>query len=136
MPQFGKASLAQRATLHPKLQRVLDEVIKVVDVAIVEGHRGKEAQNAAVRDGLSKVRWPNGKHNSWPSRAADLAPWPIDWRAGERPHLRFAFMMGVVYKCARDLGIRVRFGMDWNQNFIVDESFVDLPHVELHPDEK
>lgn len=126
----------QRATLHPKLQKVLDEAIKYVDFTIVEGHRGKDAQNAAVAAGLSQLKWPKGNHNSYPSRAADIAPWPIDWKEGERPHLRFAFLMGAVYVCARDLGIRVRFGMDWNSNFIIDESFIDLPHVELHPDEK
>ncbi len=141
MAKFGKQSLIQKATLHPKLQRVLDAVIEDIDFSIVGGLRGKAAQNAAVAAGLSQVKWPNGNHNGRKadnytiSRAADIAPWPIDWKEGERPHLRFAFLMGAVYAHARRLGIRVRFGMDWNQNFIVDESFVDLPHVELHPDE-
>lgn len=140
MPQFGKSSLSQLASCHPKLQKVLNEAIKYVDFTIVEGWRGKAAQNAAFDRGASQKRWPNGNHNNMKdgqpySRAADIAPYPIDWKEGEKPHLRFAFMMGAVYVCARDLGIRVRFGMDWNQNFIVDESFVDLPHVELHPDE-
>lgn len=135
MPQFGKGSLMQLATLHPKLQKVLNEAIKYIDFTIVEGFRGKEAQNAAFKAGLSQKKWPDGNHNKNPSRAADIAPYPIDWKEGEKPHLRFAFMMGAVYICARDLGIKVRFGMDWNSNFIVDESFIDLPHVELHPDE-
>ena len=125
----------QLATCHPKLQKVLNEAIKYVDFTVVEGHRGKEAQNLAFKNGLSKLQWPKGNHNATPSRAADIAPWPVDWKEGEKPHLRFAFMMGAVFVCAKDLGIRVRFGMDWNSNFIVDESFVDLPHVELHPDE-
>jgi len=34
--------------------------------------------------------------------------------------------------CAQQLGVKVRFGMDWNRNFDPrDESFLDLPHVEL-----
>ena len=131
MAKFGKASLMHRATLHPKLQQVLDEAIKHVDFTIVEGFRGKDAQDAAFQAGLSKLPWPQGNHNAYPSRAADIAPWPVDWKEGERPHLRFAFLMGVVYACSKQLGIRLRFGMDWNQNFIVDEGFVDLPHVEL-----
>lgn len=141
MSQFGKVSLMNKATLHPKLAKVLDAVINDIDFAITDGLRGKAAQNAAVSAGFSQVRWPNGNHNGTKadnysvSRAADLAPYPVDWKEGERPHLRFAFLMGAVYAHARRLNIRVRFGMDWNQNFIVDESFVDLPHVELHPDE-
>ena len=132
MPKFGAASLVQLATLDPRLQRVLKAAIAYFDFVVVEGHRGKEAQNAAFAKGLSKQRWPNGNHNSTPSRAADIAPFPIDWSEGERPHLRFAFMQGVVYACARQLGIKVRFGMDWNRSLDQrDESFLDLPHVEL-----
>lgn len=141
MPSFGRTSLINRATLHPKLQQVLDSAIKDVDFVIDCGIRGQVAQDAAFAAHLSEKKWPNGNHNGRKednytiSRAADIVPYPVDWKEGERPHLRFAFMMGCVYAHAKRLGIRVRFGMDWNQNFIVDEKFIDLPHVELHPDE-
>lgn len=132
MPKFGTASLKQRATLHPRLQLVLDEAIKYFDFAIIEGHRGKAAQNAAYAKKLSQLPWPLGNHNSLPSRAADIAPFPVDWSEKEKPHLRFAFMMGVVWACAKTLGVKVRFGMDWNRNLDPrDENFLDLPHVEL-----
>jgi peptidoglycan L-alanyl-D-glutamate endopeptidase CwlK len=132
MPSFGLASKAQLATCHPRLQLVLNEAIKYFDFMVVEGHRGKEAQNAAFKAGLSKLQWPNGNHNATPSRAADIAPYPVDWKEGEKPHLRFAFMMGVVLVCAKQLGVKIRFGMDWNRNLDPrDESFMDLPHVEL-----
>lgn len=141
MPSFGKASLSQLASCHPKLQKVLLATIADgPDFAIVEGWRGKVAQNAAFDRGASQKRWPDGNHNNMKngqpySRAADLAPYPVDWKEGEKPHLRFAFLMGNVYAHAKVLGIKIRFGMDWNQNFIVDESFIDLPHVELAQDE-
>lgn len=132
MPKFGAGSLKQRATLHPRLQMVLDDAIKYFDFVIVEGHRGKEAQNAAYAKGLSQLPWPRGNHNSYPSRAADLAPYPVDWSEKRAAHLRFAFMMGVVWQSAQRLGVKVRFGMDWNRNLDPrDESFIDLPHVEL-----
>lgn len=132
MPTFGSASTAQLATCDPRLQRVLAEAIKHVDFVVVEGHRGKDAQNAAFAKGLSKLRWPNGNHNALPSRAADIAPYPIDWSEHEAAHLRFAFLMGVVHVCARQLGVKVRFGFDWNRNLDPrDETFLDLPHVEL-----
>ncbi len=136
MPKFGKESLAQRATLHPKLQRVLDEAILHFDFVIVEGFRNQVDQDRAFAKGLSKQRWPNGNHNRNPSRAVDIAPYPIDWNEGEKPHLRFAFMQGVIYMAARKVGVKLRFGMDWNGNFDPrDESFIDLPHVELAAEE-
>ena len=141
MPSFGKGSLMQLASCHPKLQKVLLATINDgPDFTIVEGWRGKAAQDAAFAAGLSQKKWPEGNHNNIRnnqpySRAADIAPWPVDWKEGEKPHLRFAFLMGNLYAHAVVLGIKVRFGMDWNQNFIVDENFIDLPHVELAADE-
>ncbi len=132
MPTFGKASLMQLATCDPRLQKVLVEAIKYFDFSIVEGHRGKEAQDLAYKAGLSKLPWPRGNHNATPSRAADIAPYPVDWSETEAAHLRFAFMMGVVHTCAQQLDIPVRFGMDWNRNLDMrDETFIDMPHVEL-----
>jgi peptidoglycan L-alanyl-D-glutamate endopeptidase CwlK len=132
MPQFGAESTRQKLTCHPRLQLVLDEAIKYFDFAVVEGHRGKEAQNIAYAKHLSQLPWPLGNHNALPSRAADIAPYPIDWKEGEKPHLRFAFMMGVVWVAAAKVGVKIRFGMDWNRNLDPrDESFIDLPHVEL-----
>ena len=132
MPVFSRASETQLATIHPRLVLVLREGIKHFDFVVVEGHRGKEAQNIAYAKHLSKLPWPFGNHNKYPSNAADIAPYPIDWKEGEKPHLRFAFMMGVLKKCADDLGVKVRFGMDWNRNYDMrDESFLDLPHIEL-----
>jgi peptidoglycan LD-endopeptidase CwlK len=132
MPILGAGSLKQYATLHPRLQLVIDEAIKYFDFTIVEGHRGKEAQNIAYAKHLSQLPWPLGRHNSFPSKAADLAPYPVDWKENEKAHLRFAFMMGVIYMAAQRVGVKVRFGMDWNRNLDMrDETFVDMPHVEL-----
>jgi peptidoglycan L-alanyl-D-glutamate endopeptidase CwlK len=132
MPRFSVASELQLNTCDPRLQRVLREAIKYYDFVVVEGHRGKEAQNRAYAKGASQLPWPYGNHNAKPSRAADLAPYPIDWKEGEKPHLRFATMMGVVLVCAKQLGIKVRFGQDWNRNQDQrDETFLDYGHVEL-----
>jgi peptidoglycan L-alanyl-D-glutamate endopeptidase CwlK len=132
MPVFGAASRAQLATCHPRLQLVLNEAIKHFDFSVIEGHRGEAAQNAAYAKHLSQLPWPKGNHNAVPSRAADIAPSPVDWSEGEKPHLRFAFMMGVVLVAAHLVGVKVRFGMDWNRNLDMrDESFIDMPHVEL-----
>lgn len=132
MPKFSRASLAQLATVHPDLQRVLQEAIKLVDFSVLEGHRGKAAQDAAYAKGASKVRWPNGKHNTTPSRAVDVAPYPIDWSEKSTALARFAFLSGVLHATAARLGVKIRFGWDWNRNLDPrDERFLDWPHVEL-----
>lgn len=132
MPQFGSVSEAKLKLLDPRLVAVLREAIRYFDFAVGETYRGKSAQDAAVNAGLSQTPWPTSKHNHRPALAADIMPWPVDWADGEKPHLRFAFMMGVVHVCAQQLGIKVRFGMDWSRNLDPrDETFLDLPHVEL-----
>lgn len=132
MPKFSRASEAQLATCHPDLQAVLRKAIEYVDFTVLEGHRGKEAQNAAFAKGLSKVRWPNGNHNKLPSEAADVAPYPVDWRDKTTSIARFAFISGAIYVAAQQLGIKIRFGWDWNRNLDPrDETFMDWPHVEL-----
>ena len=132
MPKFGAASLAQRATLHPDLQTIADGTVAIIDITIVEGHRGEVAQNQAYDKGFSKVRWPHGKHNKKPSHAMDIAPYPIDWSNRAAAIQRFVYMQGVVKAVAHKLGIKIRQGMDWDGDLdLVEERFRDYPHVEL-----
>lgn len=134
MPIFSSASEKQLATCHPDLQRLLREAIKIVDFVVVEGHRDKEAQNAAFAKGLSKLPWPRGNHNSLPSLAADIAPYPIDWSDQSRALERFVFMQGIVWATAQRLGIPIRLGIDWNRNLDMrdEKGLHDYPHVELY----
>jgi peptidoglycan L-alanyl-D-glutamate endopeptidase CwlK len=132
MPIFGTESQRQLATCDARLQRVLREAIQYFDFSVLEGHRGQAAQEAAYRTGASKVHWPYGNHNTTPSRAADCAPYPLDWSSKTTAIARFAFMHGVIWVCARRQGVRVRFGFDWNRNLDPrDETFLDWGHVEL-----
>lgn len=106
--------------------------IRFVDFTVLEGHRNKEKQNKAYAEGKSKLQWPNGNHNKIPSEAFDFAPYPIDWSNKPAAVARFVFVSGVLLVCARILGIKIRFGWDWNQNFDPrDETFFDWGHVEL-----
>jgi len=58
----------------------------------------------------------------------DLAPWPIDWRDVER----FKKLAQCVLAAADKLGVRVRWGGDWDMDGdSADERFLDLPHFEL-----
>jgi hypothetical protein len=128
MPAFGKSSQDKLATCDPRLQKVFNEVIKYFDCTVIEGHRGEEAQNKAFAEGKSKLKYPQGKHNKTPSLAADVLPYPIDWNDTNRMRYFAGFVVGI----AATMGIKLRWGGDWNQNTeLKDNSFNDLPHFEL-----
>tara|TARA_R100001594_G_scaffold122846_1_gene159099 strand:- start:1615 stop:2007 length:393 start_codon:yes stop_codon:yes gene_type:complete len=128
MPKFGSKSLEKLSTCDKRLQLVFNEVIKTVDCSVLEGHRGKARQNALYFEGKSKVKYPKGRHNANPSRAVDVVPYPIDWDDRERFHLFAGFVIGT----ASQLGIKLRWGGDWNINWFVDDNkFDDFPHFEL-----
>ena len=128
MPKFGNRSKERLKTCDNRLQIVFNEVIKHVDCSILEGHRSGERQNKLFEEGKTKVQYPNGRHNANPSRAVDVAPYPIDWDDRERFHLFAGFVLGI----AKAMGIELRWGGDWNMNFEVDDNqFDDFPHFEL-----
>ena len=132
MPTFGSESQKQLATCDPRLQAVLNDAIHLTDFSVIEGHRGQVAQDADYAKGVSKLRWPNGNHNKLPSRAADFAPFPIDWSNKTTALARFLFVSGVIYCSARRLGIKIRFGWDWSRNLDPrGETFLDWGHVEI-----
>jgi len=128
MPTFGVRSNKALATAHPDLQRLFKEVIKHMDCTVLEGYRDKVAQDAAVAAGKSKTPWPQSKHNSKPSRAVDVVPYPIDWSDKERFYHFAGFVRGV----AAMLGIDIRWGGDWDGDAdLRNQTFMDLPHYEI-----
>lgn len=132
MAKFGKASQEKLATCHPDLQRLFGEVIKHVDCTVICGHRGKAEQDAAVAAGNSKVRWPNGKHNKVPAEAVDVMPFPVDWSDSPANIEHLNYFAGIVQGLALSMGIKIRWGHDWDQDEKPDEKgLVDRPHYEL-----
>ena len=128
MPKFGKKSRERLKTCDEKLQKVFNEVIKHVDCSVLEGHRSKDRQNKLYEEGKTKVKYPNGRHNRQPSSAVDVTPYPVDWKDRERQTLFAGFVIGV----ASQMGIKLRWGGDWDQDFqVVDNRFDDFPHFEL-----
>ena len=123
MYSFSRRSEERLATCHPDLQKVLHTAIRIMDFTVLQGHRGKEEQNEMVRRGVSQLRYPHSNHNTSPSHAVDIAPWPIDWEDTER----FAELAGVVKACAHFHGVKLGWGGDW-------KSFKDMPHFELKGD--
>lgn len=128
MPKFGKTSQERLLTTDRLLQLLFTEVVKHWDCSVISGHRGEEEQMAAYNKGTSKVKYPNSKHNQRPSKAVDVAPYPIDWEDTARFYMFVGFVRGVAYK----LGIEVRCGADWDGDTQVkDQNFHDLAHFEL-----
>lgn len=128
MPSFGIESSNKLATCDPDLQRLAREVIKIVDHSITCGFRNEADQNKAFAEGSSKLKWPNGEHNKQPSRAMDVAPYPINWKDAEA----FTLLAGVYFGVAAMLGIKIRIGADWDGDFnTLEHSFKDRPHIEL-----
>ena len=128
MPRFGTKSRGRLSSCHPDLQKVFNQVIKEIDCSILCGQRGEKEQNKAFDEGRSKVRFPDGRHNANPSNAVDVAPYPIDWEDRERFNLFAGYVLGI----ADSMGIRLRWGGDWDRDWTVkDNKFDDLPHFEI-----
>ena len=72
--------------------------------------------------------FPKGRHNALPSKAVDVAPYPIDWEDREG----FILFAGYVLGVASQLGLNIRWGGDWDGDFdLSDNEFDDLVHFEM-----
>ena len=133
MPRFGKWSKERISTCDIKLLKLFEEVVKHFDCTVIQGHRGEKEQNQAFDAGRSKLRYPDGKHNASPSRAVDVAPYPVDWEDRDRFHYFSGFVMGMATKLERKVPtVKLRWGGDWDQDTEVkDNRFDDLVHFEL-----
>jgi len=128
MPRFGTKSKKELATCDKRLQKVFNEVIKYIDCSALEGHRDEYRQDKLYEEGKTKVKFPMGRHNSSPSRAVDVTPYPVDWNDRERQTLFAGFVLGI----ARSMGIKLRWGGDWDMDFkVMDNRFDDFPHFEV-----
>ena len=82
MPRFGKRSKERLKGVDTKLVNVLNELIKIMDVTIIEGLRSAERQEELLKKKATKTKY--SKHME--GKAVDLAPYPIDWDDRERFH--------------------------------------------------
>ncbi len=137
MPKFGKQSLDRLATCDERIKKVMNEAIKHYDFTVLYGYRTPAEQFELFRQGRSlvagvwKVTEPkkvvtqlDGKtkksnHNSNPSKAIDIAPYPIDWNNINR----FLDMAKVVKEAAKTVGVEITYGGDWKMR--------DYPHFQV-----
>ncbi len=128
MPNFSRMSEDRLVTCQPALIRLMAEVVKEYDISIVCGHRNAKDQNTAYEAGNSQVKWPDSQHNDYPSNAVDIIPYPSGWDSIKQ----FYFMAGYVSATANRLGIKIRWGGDWDSDGDLDDNkFMDLAHFEL-----
>lgn len=128
MNKFSKRSRERLESCHADLIALCERVLEVYDFSVLEGHRSGERQDELFRQGKSKVKAGESKHNFTPSLAVDIAPYPIDWTDSNR----FYLLAGMMFQAAHELGVKLRWGGDWNRNWDhKDQAFMDLPHFEL-----
>lgn len=126
--KFSPTSVQRLAQCDEQLQHVFNAVLQVCDCTVITGRRPEADQNEMFRTGKSQLKYPQGKHNSFPSKAVDAAPYPIDWKDRERATLFAGLVLGV----ALTMGIKLRWGGDWDGDWQVkDNGFDDLWHFEL-----
>ena len=124
MPRFGKRSKQRLKGVKPELVNVLNELVKIMDVTIIEGLRTEARQMELLAQGKSKTKY--SKHLE--GKAGDLAPYPIDWEDRDRFH----YMGGMIRGIAKQLNVPVRWGGDWDgDGEVKDNGFDDLVHVEI-----
>lgn len=140
MPAFSARSLGHLVTVHLDGQAIMNEVIKMFDCTILEGHRSIEQQNAYFEQGLSKLKGDAGPHTKNPSMAWHAMPWfltepHIDWNHNASMAHLAGFIRGVAFMLHTQGKIThlVRWGGDWDRDFDVREKqWNDLAHYELY----
>jgi len=124
MPKFGKRSREKMRGVDSRLINVMNELIKLMDVTIIEGLRTKERQEELVAKGASKTKF--SKHIE--GKALDVAPYPIDWENRDG----FYYMGGMIRGISQQLGYDIRYGGDWDSDGQTkDNNFDDLVHIEI-----
>lgn len=143
--RLGNRSLAKLASVHIDLQMVVRLAIRRTpyDFAIIHGWRNATAQTVLYESGASTKNWPHSTHNQSKdhrlpeevriatSDAIDFAPYiggSIPWKDSNV----FACVAGVILSCGEELGVKLRWGADWdNDGNTLEHSLLDLGHIEV-----
>lgn len=121
--KWGKSSLNNLKSCDKRLQDMANMMLarSDFDLTITCGFRGEQEQNDAFLRGASKARFGQSKHNTMPSQAIDICPYPINWDTNDR---RWQEMALNAMWCAGKLG----FEITWGGSF---KSICDKPHFEI-----
>lgn len=135
VPKFSQLSFSKLSTCHLDLQTLFYEVIKYFDCSIIEGYRNQKDQEKAFNGGYSKLHWPYGKHNSQPSMAVDVTPYPVNLLNDKLALFFGGYVMGIAQKLKDEgkMTHSVRWGGSWSGLGELNAPHVlnDLVHFEL-----
>ena len=123
---LGKRSRSNLQGVHPDLVKVVHRAIEITkrDFTVIEGERTVLRQKQLFAEGKTKTM--NSRHLT--GHAVDLMP--LNGKAAAWD--RCAEVARAMFAAAKELGIKIRWGGDWNENGRSDdETFYDGPHFEL-----
>lgn len=112
--------------VHPDLVKVVMRALEISpqDFKVIEGVRTLERQKHLLK--IKATKTLNSRHLT--GHAVDIVPLPLDWNNKKA----FNQLGETMQQAAKDLGIAIRWGGDWNMNGkSEDERFYDGPHFEL-----
>lgn len=122
--KFSSKSLERLNTCHPDIQRVFHRVMSYqeMDFSILEGQRTDERQYIIFAEGKSQLDGVINKsrHQSTPSEAVDVAPYPINWESLPE----FYKLATLIFRACLDECVKLEWGGHWN-------SFKDYPHWQM-----
>lgn len=124
--------MSNLATCDTEIIRVFNEAILHRDISITCGTRLKKEQDRLYLLGRTKVQFPDSKHNSNPSRAIDVIPYPTtdeDWE----DRIYWIEWSSWVKGFALGIGVPLISGFDWDNDYDYGEdeqTFWDGPHFE------
>jgi peptidoglycan L-alanyl-D-glutamate endopeptidase CwlK len=117
--------------VNADLVRVVELAAQSVPLMVIEGRRTPERQAQLYAQGRTApgqiVTWSmNSKHID--GKAVDVGPVPLDW-SDRRAFLALA---GAMFAAAQAIGVRLRWGGDWDgDGKFMERGESDLPHFEL-----
>ncbi len=136
MNKWGANSILQRLTSDPRLNAIGDVVLQIKDHCVIKGHRGEDEQNEAFNavPQRSKLPWPKGNHNAYPSKAQDVKAYPFPEKEQEQREEQL-YLLGLYRGVAAMMGVDLRTGADWDRDGeILDNGFDDFFHAEIDGD--
>ena len=117
----------------PELQLIFTSALNLnlMDITILESYRDEAKQNRLFDIGHSKVKFPDSKHNVYPSMAIDAVPYIDGTISFDCKHC--TYLAGIITSIARICEVNIRWGGNWDMDGepITDQHFQDLVHYEV-----